>query len=144
MTRADLNSVNFDKTVFLKGSSMQPFLKTGDLITFEETDLTHLKPGDILVFKPKGKDYSVVHRLIKIQITERSTRIITKGDNNLDYDTTFSNSEIIGKAVELIRGTKLINLNSKATQFKNTIYKFFSVINLNLTFFKKKRSFRKS
>ncbi len=63
--------------------SMEPAFQRGDLLflTFNEDPI---RVGDICVFRIKGKDIPIVHRVIELHDDSNSGEqyILTKGDNN--------------------------------------------------------------
>jgi hypothetical protein len=61
-------------SVAVKGSSMEPFLKDGDVVEVVRTSRADLFPGQLLVFLREGT--VVVHRLLVI----REERFLEKGD----------------------------------------------------------------
>jgi signal peptidase len=73
--------------------SMKPIINPGDMVIIEKCDINQIKENDIIQYKVK--DYTVVHRVIKINFDK--TEIITKGDNNNNIDKPVSKDQIIGK-----------------------------------------------
>lgn len=77
--------------------SMAPLLMPTDMVLMESIT-KNVNEGDIVLFKPPGSGYSIIHRVVKIE----NGKIRTKGDNSntLDY-WILSREDIEAKAVEL-------------------------------------------
>jgi signal peptidase I len=96
----------------VNGTSMYPFLQNDDLVEIEKTDLEDLEIGDIVVFK--NQDRWLAHRLIKKQISEGETKLITKGDSCLKFDETFGKELYVGKITNFERENKSYSLNDSS------------------------------
>lgn len=106
---------SYDLQVKTLGYSMFPFIKYGDSITISSLKDSP-KIGDLILFKKKEK--LILHRLIKIKYNSGPV-FITKGDSSFNYDEPIIESEILGKAIEIKRKGKLINLESKKYRIIN-------------------------
>ncbi len=95
----------------IKGKSMAPFLKEGDIILIEH-GINGIKPGDILLFKT-GTGL-VAHRLIVNPDNQQQTAWLTKGDNHLRYDPPIKTEDILGRAVAIRRSEKEYSLESRS------------------------------
>lgn len=72
----------------IQGTSMEPELKTGDLVLIEEVSPSEVEVGDIIVYTVpavvrEAYDYPevVAHRVVSVYTTESGTTFRTKGDN---------------------------------------------------------------
>ncbi|MDE2491274.1 MAG: signal peptidase I, partial [Elusimicrobia bacterium] len=82
----------------VRGDSMRPLLKAGDLILVRRAALSELSPGDLVVlmdWRGEGAD-CVVHRLFGRAGAGGSLRALTKGDANLLPDPPTPESGIVG------------------------------------------------
>ncbi len=129
---------NFDpqKAYIIKGSSMQPYLQTGDILVIDYEKPFNLKKGDIIAFNVGDGEKVVVHRLLKIEHTAEGLKLITKGDNNISYDSELKTDEYVGRGSILLRGNKTINLKNPVQRLISRLLVFMSVKNLNLRSFK--------
>lgn len=59
--------------------SMNPIIKSGDLLVSYRIDYDKLKNNDIITYQPNGFEY-VTHRIV--ETTANNNEIITKGDRN--------------------------------------------------------------
>lgn len=69
--------------VVVLSESMEPAFKRGDLL-FLALGPSRIETGDICVYKLKGRDIPIVHRVIKTHDDAKTGKqfILTKGDNN--------------------------------------------------------------
>jgi signal peptidase I len=88
------------------GYSMNPTIQAGDILQIEETDLEHIKEGEVIVFQSLSSPGKyIMHRVTKIN-TDGS--LTTKGDNNTQEDTVpVSNINLVGKIVEARRPARI-------------------------------------
>jgi signal peptidase len=93
----DNNSISFR----MKGFSMYPTLKEGDVGLVEKCAVGDLKAGDIVIFK-SGENL-VCHRLIKIDKNNGNSIFTAKGDKNSFADKPFTAESLIGKLVSFQR-----------------------------------------
>jgi signal peptidase I len=83
-----------------QGSSMDPAVRAQDLIRHVPCFPETLRPGDVIVFRPPGVGYLMVHRIV----ANRPQGILTKGDNNDFVDPwILSKDGIVGRVVEVFR-----------------------------------------
>lgn len=80
------------KPLVVISGSMQPILKVGGILYYQEQDLDNFKKGDILVYQLNN--HTISHRIE--EITE--TGFITKGDANTSVDFSEVNyDQVLGK-----------------------------------------------
>jgi signal peptidase I len=61
---------------------MEPAFQRGDILFLDNHD-DPVRVGEIVVFKIKGRDIPIVHRVLKVHEKEDgAVDILTKGDNN--------------------------------------------------------------
>ena len=78
---------NFIRLVELRGISMEPTFKDGDILLTEEVLPDKLRPRDIVGFKTVLNNYPVIHRIKYLIKHKDQTTIITKGDNCIYEDS---------------------------------------------------------
>lgn len=82
------------------GASMHPTFKAGDGLTVLSYGSGKARPGDVVVFRPPGKESNVVHRVVRAD----ATGIATRGDNSILDDPWILDPEsIIGRVVSAKR-----------------------------------------
>jgi hypothetical protein len=91
------------------GTSMRPWLRTGDALFIEAVDDERFTPGDLILYWRAGKsahsDALICHRVIGQIPGKRGARIYTKGDA-LDEIETFENgkeAQVIGRVRSIAR-----------------------------------------
>jgi signal peptidase I len=90
-------------SLFYHGPSMNPVLKTPDILHLIPFDEKQIRPGDVIVFIPPGGDAKVVHRVVSAD----AQGIRTKGDNNKGPDQwLLQQDDIIGRLVRIERGRR--------------------------------------
>jgi hypothetical protein len=78
-----------------RGTSMEPFIKDGDIVTVVRLSASRPKPGDVAAFVHPGSGGVRVHRVVKIE----AGRYFLKGDNALDVDGALTRDMILGLVV---------------------------------------------
>ena len=87
-------------TVVFTGSSMNPTLREGYLLTVTPYEKEPIVKGDVIYFRSHGQ-MAVVHRVV--EVTEEGVR--TRGDNNSGNDPYLvQKNEIIGKVITAQKG----------------------------------------
>ena len=87
------------------GYSMYPQIKPGSFLLIEPVpDASVLKENDIVAWKRSSG--MVVHRLIRIENSESSTKYITRGDSCLREDEELGNDQIVGRVIRIATGDK--------------------------------------
>ena len=86
------------QTLIVRSGSMEPTIKTGDLVIIAPS--SSFQKGDIITFKnPQNPNILVTHRITSINKKEGITTYQTKGDANKALDNfTVSPQNVIGKA----------------------------------------------
>lgn len=84
------------KPVIVLSGSMEPEIKTGDLIFLHNVDTAELQKGDVICYLTSGK--AVTHRIIEVTHGEDgSLRYITQGDaNNVEDRLPVSADQVQG------------------------------------------------
>jgi signal peptidase I len=95
-----------------RGHSMYPLIQTGDILLIEPKSPNRLNIGDIIFYRRPWGDY-VVHRLIK---KNGSATLLTKGDNQYNYDPPVSFDEVLGRVIKIEKDGKQVNLTGGINQ----------------------------
>ncbi|MEM1639222.1 MAG: signal peptidase I [Desulfurococcaceae archaeon] len=99
--------VNEPIVAVVKGKSMLPLLREGDIVFITRVKPSEINIGDVVVYKtPMGT--LIIHRVIGIVVENNKYYYVTKGDNNPAPDFLyFVNGKgipyerIVGKVIEL-------------------------------------------
>ncbi len=110
MNRIDQISILDYKAYVITTDSMEPNLKSGDVVVEKEEKEENLKVNDIITYQ-KGES-KITHRITRIVKKENQNVYMTKGDNNKIEDTDgITYDKILGKEVIRIPFIgKIINL----------------------------------
>jgi signal peptidase I len=87
--------------IIISGDSMYPFLQSGEKVKAQAVDPNTVAIGDIIVYQ-KFEDHLTAHRVIEIMnLSERRTCFVTKGDNNPDKDDYIVHPhQIMGRVIK--------------------------------------------
>lgn len=124
----DILKSGIDIKVPLKGTSMFPYLRAGDIAVLTFCDYRNFKKGDIVVFR--FHDAFLAHRLIKKEKIDLAYRFITRGDSCDKCDLPFDADCIIGKIKSILRKDKKINIDSRYRSILNFLFASFMFIPL--------------
>jgi signal peptidase I len=90
--------VHGQKFLQVGGSSMQPTIKVGATVAYEEVPFSELKVDDIIVFKRPDDNMLIVARITSIM----PEGLQTKGDNNPNpYEWNITETMYVGKIVRI-------------------------------------------
>jgi signal peptidase I len=90
--------VHGEKFLQVAGPSMQPTIKVGATVSYEQVSFSELKVNDIIVFKRPGDNALIIARITRI-LTEG---LEAKGDNNHDpYPYNITATEYVGKITRI-------------------------------------------
>lgn len=90
----------------VKGSSMGPFIKDGDIVTISPLNGSSSFFGKIVAFNNLRTKKLVIHRIIG----KTGNRYILKGDNISDIDGLISRENILGAITRIERQDKELRL----------------------------------
>lgn len=103
------------------GSSMYPYIRSGDILRIEPAENYDPQYGDILLrVDDSGK--ALVHRVIKIRICKGKKEVLTKGDTSYRADGYISADRIYGKVVSIDRGCATINIDKRWPRGISRVY----------------------
>lgn len=83
----------------VKGNSMLPLLREGDVVFIVKSGPHEIKEGDVIVFRTPDNAMLIIHRVIKVVRTDNIPYYVTKGDNNPFKDAYYPIGVPYGKVV---------------------------------------------
>ncbi|MFH1508542.1 MAG: S24/S26 family peptidase [Candidatus Omnitrophota bacterium] len=101
----------------VRGSSMWPFLRSGQRIIVERPPTTELRIGDIIVYRSNNQ--VVCHRLVKMDKLSKGYKIYARGDRSLSAPQAIEEELFLGRVYAIIMQGKLIFINSFVWQVAN-------------------------
>ena len=91
----------------VKGNSMSPFIKEGDIVLVKKLSAEDCKKGRVLVFK-RGTGERIVHRVVK---GNKNGYVHVKGDKHGPCEMV-SVTDVEGRVVGIVRSKKFISVNT--------------------------------
>lgn len=89
------------------GSSMMPFIRSGDNVLISPIGKNEIHRGDVLAFVLGEDNHMLIHRVVKIS----EERFLCKGDNQpQNLDGWIRYDDVIGKVTEIRREGKVVKL----------------------------------
>lgn len=104
-----------DVKIVAKGSSMLPFIRTGDTVVL--TKPHRLRTGMIVLVEPQEGIY-IMHRIVKLMEND----MFLYGDGNLGNKELVPYSSVIAVVKMVKRGKKEINYNSLLWKLSNKLW----------------------
>ncbi len=101
-----------------RGTSMHPFIESGDILVIEPVNDTGVNIGDV-VFYRRFDGTLTAHRLVKVDYGKDGTVLITKGDS-LDYtDPPIQPGQVLGKVIRVEKDGHCVRLDSGINRVVN-------------------------
>ena len=89
------------------GSSMMPFIHSGDKVCVAPIEKNEIRMGDVLAFVFGEDCHMLIHRVLKLS----NEGFLCKGDNqSQNGDGWISYEDVIGKVTEIRRNGKVVKL----------------------------------
>jgi hypothetical protein len=87
---------------------MAPTILDGDLIEVEPSSAAALRRNDIAFYK--GRHGPIAHRVVRIEGSGASLRLLLRGDAAKDLDEPIGSHAVLGRVVAVKRGARRIGL----------------------------------
>jgi signal peptidase I len=97
----------------VKGFSMSPFIKDGDVLTIAPVQGSAPGFGDVVVFTHPDTGRLIIHRIIG----KKAGSFLAKGDNAPEGDGLISRAFILGRVTKVGRNGKYISLGLGPDRF---------------------------
>ncbi len=97
-------------TLRVRGSSMLPWVKAGDVAVIRRAGINDVRCGDVVLFQRASRLF--VHRLVEKHGTLREAQFLAKGDAHPGSDGMVNRELVLGRVVRIHRGDKRIDLDS--------------------------------
>lgn len=103
------------------GSSMYPFIRSGDTVKVEPVDISMVRPADIVFsYYPDGE--AVVHRVIGKKNIDGQEALITKGDFSRSRDDYLSKGGLLGRVVVIEKDYGTLRIDRGVGRYVNILY----------------------
>jgi signal peptidase I len=87
--------------VEVRGLSMYPFLKDGDVVEVAPVQIGEVELGDVVFFR--SGDRLLTHRVVEIVVDDRGTHLRTRGDSFRQEDPPISEADLVGLVTVVCR-----------------------------------------
>ena len=100
------------RAITIVGTSMLPLLRAGDRVIVESRE--PIRPGAIVVFRQA--DQLIAHRVLRVAHRADQVVYTTKGDATWSLDAPVRADAILGCAVAIERGARVLSLETRAAR----------------------------
>ena len=102
----------------VKGDSMLPMLRDGDVVDVLQVSPGQLRIGDLLLIETKGGGL-LLHRYLTSRVRGGRVWLITKGDASREVDTPISPEQVRGRVVQINREGQIVSLEGRKVRLAN-------------------------
>ena len=88
------------RPILVAGVSMEPTLKTGDVVVTRDVPVEDVRVGDIIRYRDENSH--VLHRVVLIQSARGAVQFVTQGDANNTLDEPVHGDRLEGKVVLVV------------------------------------------
>ncbi len=107
--------------VKVTGTSMTPFIRSGEIVTIRKISPPSLQKGEVVFFRDR-QGFPVIHRLIRKSGREKHVVFQTKGDALFLCDQSVSVEHILGKVCK-IEKKKILRRTGHTINMESTFWK---------------------
>ncbi len=104
------------------GSSMTPFIKSGDVISVEPVAESSLTVGTIVLCK-SSQTRTVAHRVVKRQVKNGQIFLSLRGDALLRPDQAVTIDQVMGKITRIKRDSRIIRFDQKLWPLASSLWR---------------------
>jgi signal peptidase I len=97
-------------SVRILNGDMFPWMRSGDQVFVRRWNFDLLRAGDVILFE-RNEDF-FVHRVLSVEGSGATRRLITKGDALDSADSPVTAEEFVGRATRIHRGKRHIDIQS--------------------------------
>jgi len=99
-----------DEMVVVRGHSMRPAFRAGDVLVVTPVEAGELRPGNVIVYRRPGGAGEVVHRVVAIREGDGGRALITQGDSWPAPDEPVRPGWVIGRVTGRYRDRRVRRL----------------------------------
>jgi signal peptidase I len=88
--------------VSVRGTSMTPAVRPGDLLSIERVDFLEISIGQIVLYARDGR--LITHRVVEKSASPQAPYLVTRGDRVLENDYRVSPDKLLGRVKFIERG----------------------------------------
>jgi signal peptidase I len=86
-----------------RGGSMWPLVRDGDVVLVAPLDARSVRTGDLVLFRA-GPGNVVIHRVIRVEVSQGRRRFTVQGDAVLLPDGVIPEAQVCGRVAAIDRG----------------------------------------
>lgn len=94
------------------GSSMQPWVRPGDISVVRKATIESVRRGDLVLFRRHNR--LIVHRIVDERLSFGLREVSAKGDAHPEPDGWLQSEEVLGRVVFIFRGRRRIHLEKSS------------------------------
>ncbi|HUC55184.1 MAG TPA: signal peptidase I [Candidatus Cybelea sp.] len=94
------------------GSSMQPWVRPGDIAIVRQVTTENVRRGDVILFRRHNQLF--VHRIVDERVMLGVRQVSAKGDAHPESDGWLETDELLGRVVFIFRGSKRLPLETSS------------------------------
>lgn len=104
----------------VRGGSMYPFIRDGDIVEVEPVDGKIIGEGDVIFYHTAGERMSI-HRVLKKIYRDDMTIFMTKGDSIPGFRENVIAENVLGRVSAIERGGRRISFGARYNRFMNIL-----------------------
>lgn len=116
-----------DFVLKVRGTSMHPFIKDGEIVVISRTDASAFRVGDVVACASHQGDRFFVHRVVRTGRGPDGILVTVKGDRTPGCDGTFGMSKILGVVTSAIGGATWHRRDNALWRLQGRIVAFLSL-----------------
>ena len=94
------------------GSSMQPWVRPGDIAIVQKVTSENVRCGDLILFRRHNRLF--IHRIVDERVAFGVREVSAKGDAHPESDGWLGTDELLGRVVFIFRGNRRIPLETSS------------------------------
>jgi signal peptidase I len=108
------------------GSSMNPWIRHGDILTIRRVDPAAVRRGHVVFYRSGGSLFA--HRVVGKVQGQNELLLVTRRDAVPSPDAPVAASQVLGRVIRIERGGRGINLESPAREALGWLLAHFSAL----------------
>jgi signal peptidase I len=101
----------------VRGRSMHPEVRDGEMVTVRPVTAGEVKVGDIILYR--AGDGALAHRVIRTEVRAGRPVFILRGDASVTSDEPVEAAQVSGQVVSVTRGGRTVRLDSPMARVRH-------------------------
>lgn len=103
----------------VRGRSMYPEVRDGEMVTVIPVGPAEVKVGDIILYRAGGG--ALAHRVIRTEMRSGRPVFILRGDASAVTDEPVEAAQVSGQVVSVERGGRIVRLDSRMAKIRHRV-----------------------